>query len=152
MRYNNSIVRRGGVIGVLKNICFDTARHHWLLSSQNDYLSYILYPLMGPESFDDDEMEKFPDDLQYLPEYKKREDDPDLRIMILQSLTQLCATREGRESLRSNGVYEILRELHKYEVSLNENESALNACENVVDILIRYSNNAEKKKFKQLCM
>lgn len=53
--------------------------------------------------------------------------------MLLESLNKLCVRKEGREFLRENGVYYILRELHKWE----KDRRALLACENVVDILIR---------------
>lgn len=77
--YTDSIVRRGGIIGTLKNCCFDVEHHEWLLSEDVDILSYLLLPLAGPEEFDDIENEKLPLDLQYLPETKERESDPDIR-------------------------------------------------------------------------
>lgn len=64
---------------------------------------------------------------------KKREPDLDLRNMLLDCLSQLCATRKTREYLRSKGTYEILREYHKWETS----KKALYYCENIVNILIR---------------
>lgn len=75
--------------------------------------------------------------LQYLPETKTRETDPDLRKMLLECLLQLCATRRCREVLRAKGVYEILRELHKWEAKVGRDSDCLLACENVVDILIK---------------
>lgn len=54
---------------------------------------------------------------------------------MLEALAQLCATKKGREILREQNTYVILREYHKWE----KNKNALLACENVVDILIRYS-------------
>ena len=54
-------------------------------------------------------------------------------MMLLEALNQLCATRKGRNYLRDNGAYIILRELHKWETD----KAALLACENVVDILIK---------------
>lgn len=56
------------------------------------------------------------------------------RIILLEALAQLCATRKGREILRKQNTYIILREYHKWE----QNKNALLICENVVDILIRY--------------
>lgn len=53
--------------------------------------------------------------------------------MLLEALTQLCATKEGREILRDKNVYVILREYHKWE----KDRAVLLACENVVDILIK---------------
>lgn len=76
--------------------------------------------------------------IQYLPADKRREEDPDLRKMLLDSLLQLCATRPLREHLRAKGVYEVLREYHKWESGNKPIERPLVlSCENVVDILIR---------------
>ena len=63
--------------------------HEWLLSEEIDLLSTLLLPLAGPEEFDEDVMDKLPDDLQYLPEDKEREPDPDIRKMLLESLMQV---------------------------------------------------------------
>lgn len=135
--YEDSIVRRGGTIGILKNICFDPAYHHVILNEKDDILYCLLYPLAGPEEFTDEENDKLPMPLQYLGDDKTREEDPDLRKMILESLLQLCATKKYRELLRAKGTYEILREYHKWEAKVNKDNEALLACENVVDILIR---------------
>lgn len=43
------------------------------------------------------------------------EEDPDLRKMLLEAITQLCATRKCREIVRGKNTYFILRELHKVE-------------------------------------
>lgn len=51
--------------GVLKNICFDSSRHSWLLLNDDvDVLSYILLPLAGPEEFTAEDNDMFPTDLQ----------------------------------------------------------------------------------------
>lgn len=136
--FEESIVRRGGTIGILKNICFDPVYHEVMLSEEKDDILFaILYPLAGPEEFTDEENEKFPMELQFLGEDKKREEDSDLRIMLLESLLQLCAKQKYREILRNKGVYEILREYHKWEAKEGFDKNALLACENVVDILIK---------------
>nr|XP_031831920.1 protein HGH1 homolog [Nomia melanderi] len=131
--YADSIIRRGGIVGTLRNCCFDVENHEWLLSPEIDILSYLLLPLAGPEEFDDEDNDKLPINLQYLPETKTREPDIDIRIMLLEALAQLCATKQGRQVLREKNTYAILREYHKWE----KNKNALLACENVVDILIR---------------
>jgi len=58
------------------------------------------------------------------------------RLMLLEALNQLCATKVGRELLRQTNTYIILRELHKWETD----KKCLLACEKVVDILIKYVN------------
>lgn len=54
--------------------------------------------------------------------------------MLLETLTQLCATKKVREHFRDKNVYVILREYHKWE----QEKTILLACENLVDILIRF--------------
>lgn len=79
--YPDSIIRRGGIVGTLKNCTFDTENHEWLLSAEVDLLPYLLLPLAGPEEFDDEDNDKLPISLQYLPETKVREPDPDIRYV-----------------------------------------------------------------------
>ena len=135
-QYKDSHVRRGGVIATLRNCCFDPAHHEWLLNeSQVDILPSLLLPLAGPtpDSFDDEDIDKLPVDLQYLDEDKQTEPDPDLRKMLLEALYQLCATKKCREYIRSKNAYVILRELHKVE----EDQAVKDACEDVVQLLIK---------------
>lgn len=147
---HDSTIRRGGCIGLLKNVCFDSARHAWLLSAAVNVLPYLLLPLAGGEEFSDEDNEMFPTELQYLDEEKQRERDPDLRKILLESLAQLCATRSARDVLRERGTYEILRELHKFECGTNGDAQALRACENVVDVLIRTEEEIGEDNLKEL--
>lgn len=77
--YPDSIIRRGGIVGTLKNCCFEDDSHEWLLSPEVDILPRLLLPLAGGEEFDDDDNDTLPSELQYLDENKKREIDPDIR-------------------------------------------------------------------------
>lgn len=124
------------------------------MSDAVDLLPKLLLPLAGPEEFDEEDNDKLPIDLQYLGEEKTREQDPDIRKMLLEALTQvlllrpwvefikrlskcfkkLCATKYGREYLRSKNTYVILRELHKWE----KNDNVLAVLEHLVNIVIRY--------------
>jgi hypothetical protein len=58
------------------------------------------------------DQEKLPDALQFLPPTKKREYDSTLRLMYIETLLLFCHTRWGRDFLRDNGVYEIVRAAH----------------------------------------
>ncbi|KAG8007180.1 Protein HGH1-like protein [Nibea albiflora] len=98
-QFQASAVRRGGVIGTLRNCCFD----HGL-----------------------------PVDLQYLPEDKKREEDPDIRKMLLETLLLLTATKAGRQTLKDKNVYPIMREFHNWEKDVHVTA----ACEKLVQVLI----------------
>ncbi|XP_037566124.1 protein HGH1 homolog [Dermacentor silvarum] len=127
-----STIRKHGAAAVLRNCCFETESNEWLLSPDVDILSRLLYPLMGPEELDDDEMEKLPLDLQYLGNDKQREGSPEIRQMLIEAITQLCATKKCREHIKNSGAYYVLRELHKTESC----RPVVVACENLVDILI----------------
>ncbi len=52
-------------------------------------LPRLLLPLAGPEEFDDDDTERLPADLQYLPPDKTREPDPDIRCMLIEAIYQV---------------------------------------------------------------
>lgn len=127
-----SSVRRHGAAAVLRNCCFETDSNEWLLSPDVDILPRLLYPLMGPEELDDDEMEKLPLELQYLGSDKQREGSPEIRQMLIEAIMQLCATKKCREHIKNSGAYYVLRELHKSESC----RPVVVACENLVDILI----------------
>nr|SVE75227.1 EOG090X08WK [Daphnia dolichocephala] len=144
--YKDSITRRGGILGLIKNCCFDTEHHEFLLSEAVDMLPKLLLPLAGPEEFDEEDNDKLPIDLQYLDEGKTREQDPDIRKMLLEALVQLCATKFGREYLRSKNTYVILRELHKAE----KNENVLVVLEHLVNILLRYEHEIGHDNLKDM--
>ena len=69
-----------------------------------------------------------------------------IRIMLLESLTQLCATKSARNELRNRNVYVILRELHKTE----KDRACLLAVENLVDILIKREDEINIENYKNL--
>ena len=132
VNYDESPVRRGGVIGILRNCCFDAEKHDWLLGEDVDLLPRLLLPLAGPEEFDDEDNEKLPEDLQYLPEDKERESDPDLRKMLVEIVFKLCTTKKCRNYIRGKNTYVIARELHRWE---KDRKSEL-AVMKLVDLLI----------------
>lgn len=131
-QYEGSVVRRGGVIGTLRNCCFDHKHHEWLLSEDVDILPFLLLPLAGSEELSEEENEGLPLDLQYLPEDKQREEDPDLRKMLLETLLLLCATARGRCSLKAKQVYPLMREFHSWETNADVKSSA----EKLIQVLI----------------
>ena len=53
-----------------------------------------MLPLAGPEEFDDEDMDRLPDDLQYIEPEKTREPDPDVRKMLIESVMQVCDTNK----------------------------------------------------------
>ncbi|CAN9512054.1 unnamed protein product [Ophioblennius macclurei] len=131
-QYQASLIRRGGVIAILRNCCFDHIHHEWLLSDAVDILPFLLLPLAGPEELSEEENEGLPVDLQYLPEDKKREEDPDIRKMLLETLLLLTATKPGRLFLKDKNVYPIMREFHNWEKDVHVTAT----CEKLVEVLI----------------
>lgn len=129
---SSSVLRRGGIVGTLRNCCFNHRDHRWLLGEDVDLLPFLLLPLAGGEEYSEEETETLPPDLQYLPEDKQREPDPDIRRMLIECLQLLCATQEGRSILKERGVYLILRSLHSWETD----PAGKRACEKVIQVLI----------------
>lgn len=68
--------------------------HQWLLGEDVDILPSLLLPLAGPEEFSEEVTDKLPDDLQYLPDDKTREEDPDIRMMLLEALTKVYSVQQ----------------------------------------------------------
>ncbi|XP_072044681.1 protein HGH1 homolog [Amphiura filiformis] len=131
-QFLGSEVRRRGVIAALKNCCFEIDAHEWLLSDTVDILPHMLLPLAGPEELSEEDMDGLPDDLQYLDDDKMREQDAEIRKMLLEAIHKLCATKVCRQIVKDKKTYVILREFHKWE----QDESVISACENVVSLLI----------------
>lgn len=73
-----------------------------------------------------------PVDLQYLPPDKQREPDADIRKMLVEAIMLLTATAPGRQQVRDQGAYLILRELHSWEP---ESDVRV-ACEKLIQVLI----------------
>ncbi|XP_014448762.1 protein HGH1 homolog [Tupaia chinensis] len=131
-QYPDSSVRRGGVVGTLRNCCFEHQHHKWLLGPEVDILPFLLLPLAGPEDFSEEEMDRLPVDLQYLPPDKQREPDADIRKMLIEAIMLLTATAPGRQQVRDQGTYLILRELHSWEPEPDVRA----ACEKLIQVLI----------------
>lgn len=131
-QYESSAVKRGGVVGTLRNCCFDYSCHEWLLSDAVDILPFLLLPLAGPEELSEEENEGLPVDLQYLPEDKRREKDPDIRNMLIETMLLLTSTKAGRQILKKKNVYPIMREFHKWE----KEPDVIVSCEKLVQVLI----------------
>ncbi|EJD07430.1 DUF383-domain-containing protein [Fomitiporia mediterranea MF3/22] len=139
-------IRRGGVASTIKNCAFYIPAHKAMLYPETEavavppsnveapgmnILPYILLPLAGPEEFDFEDQEKLPAALQLLPDTKKREQDAVLRRTHVETLILFCTTRSGRDYLRNNGVYEVVRTLHLVE----QNEIVRENIERLVNLL-----------------
>jgi hypothetical protein len=108
-----SHVRRTGVASVIKNCCFEVKNHEQILAEEGiNVLPYILLPLCGPDEYSEEENDGMFDELQLLPEDKKRESDPFVVTIHLDTLLLLCSDRKARDHLRRRQVYPIVRQLH----------------------------------------
>ncbi len=76
-----------------------------------------------------------------LPEDKKRERDPALRLMLIESLLLLCTNLYGRQCLRARGAYVVVRSAHLVESDEKIAESVLR----LVNILKRDESAATAK-------
>lgn len=71
---------------------------------KSNIIPALVLPLAGGEEVDDDDTDKMYEELQYLPEDKKREADPNIRLLLVESLKLLCQSRVGREEMRDKRV------------------------------------------------
>lgn len=63
---------------------------HKEMFSIKDFAALLLWPLAGPEEFDEEDNEKLPLDLQYLEAEKQRESDSYVRLSLLNAILQVC--------------------------------------------------------------
>lgn len=126
-------IRREGVASTIKNSLFDTNSQLRLVGEEINLLPFILLPLAGPEEMDDDDMFKLPEELQLLPEDKKRDPVNSIICTHLESLLLLCTTKEVRSILRDKSVYALVKELHK----AVEVEEVDELCDRLVQMLAR---------------
>jgi hypothetical protein len=98
-------------LSFLRNLAVDTRLHNTLLTKP-EYLTAVLEPIMSKDyEFSDEEMDTLPQALQYFNDLPKADDETEQ--IVIETLYKLCDSKLGRETLRQNSVYPILRELHK---------------------------------------
>lgn len=130
----DSKIRREGVASTIKNSLFDIDSQHKLIHDEEiNILPFILLPIAGPEELDEDDMFNLPDELQLLPEDKKREPVDTILSTHLESLLLLCTRKEMRDHLREKSVYPLVRELHR----VADSEDVTHLCDRVVQLLMR---------------
>lgn len=72
-------------------------------------------------------LDTLPIELQLLPETQKREPDPAIRLILVETLVLLATTRACREAMRIRGVYEVIKVAHLAE-TVNKVSSFLLSC------------------------
>ncbi len=138
---HKSDIRRKGVASTIKNVAFEIDSHPAMLNEDEiNILPYLLLPITGNEEYDEEDTAAMLEDLQLLPPDKKRDSDPRIIQTHVETLMLLTTTREGRDLLREIKVYPIIRETHLQV----EDEGVREACERLVQVLMRDEENEEK--------
>lgn len=129
-----SKIRREGVASTIKNCLFDVKVHKTLVFNPDiNILPYILLPLTGNEEIPEDEMFELPEELQLLPDTKKRETESSILVTYIECLLLLSSTKEIRQYLRDKSVYTIIKILH----ANTDQEDVAEACDRLVQVLMR---------------
>ncbi|PWA24294.1 hypothetical protein CCH79_00019996, partial [Gambusia affinis] len=140
-QYEASVVRRGGVIGTLRNCCFDHAHHAWLLSDAVDVLPSACGPAVsaggqtarsGPRHQEDAAGNPATGTTHTHTHTHTHTAEGSFRLPDGRLHPQLTATKAGRLTLRQKNVYPIVRELHRWEKDVHVGA----ACEKLVQVLI----------------
>jgi hypothetical protein len=138
---HKSDIRRKGVASTIKNVAFEIDSHsEFLDENEINILPYLLLPITGNEEYDEEDTMDMLPDLQLLPPEKKRDPDPSIIQTHIETLMLITTTRMGRDKLREIKVYPIIRETHLHV----ENEDVREACERLVQVLMRDEENEEK--------
>lgn len=103
-----SVLRRRGTAGTLYNMCFEEEDHYWLLNEVK-IVPQLLYPMVGPEEFSLEDKTGMDPLIWMEGPDKVRENDEETLQMLLKALLLLCTTRRGREKLRAEKVYEVIK-------------------------------------------
>ena len=137
----NIIVRRN-TARLMRNISFDVKSHITL----SHFLPQLVYPLTGGEEIDEDDMEKLPLDLQYLPEDKSRESDLETRVFISDILFQMCSSYFVRKLLREQNYYILLRKYDEWE----DSSEGKDRVQNVIYLIIQDDGEVDLRKDGEL--
>ncbi|EGG20568.1 armadillo-like helical domain-containing protein [Cavenderia fasciculata] len=132
---SKSVLKRRGAMGIIRNCCYSTVHHQYLLSPEIDILTKMLLMIRGPNTLEDDEMEGMNELLKNKPEQASidREEDKKVRQMIIEALIFLTSLKSTRKTLRDRKVYPIVRNYHLVE----KDEKIGEDIEKVVEMLIR---------------
>lgn len=127
-----SVTRRAGVVATVKNTLFEVNYHEKVIES--GAIEYIMVALKGPESLDEEDTAKLPEIVRSeMGSDKKREDDPNRQLILVECLLLLSSSKVGRQALRDRSAYFIIRELHL----ATQNVGVQDACERFVNMVMR---------------
>ena len=137
-------VRRGSAASIVRNMSFDAPSHTYLMdaSAQGaDAVTYVLQALRNNVAFDGvdtDESNSTGAKAQltanlYEPDPRGSDPDPAVRVMCVETLLLLGASRQGREAMRACGSYHVLKLVDAEERDEEVRGALLKAC----DMLLR---------------
>lgn len=128
----DSVTRRAGIAAAIKNTLFEVTYHERVIES--GAVEYIMIALKGPESLDEEDTAKLPEIVRAeIGQNKRREEDPNLQLALVECLLLLSSSKVGRAALRQRSTYFIIRELH-----LGTQDVAVqDACERFVNMIMR---------------
>eukprot|EP01041_Mallomonas_annulata_P003186 gene3186-6283_t len=129
---SKNITRRRGIIATIRNICFDSDEHLWLIYDVN-IIPHILMPIVVNTPFTDKEKEGMDTVFFSQTENKKPDSDIEILKMILEIIILLCQRRNIREELRRRKIYPIVRNLDY----IIEKDEISEIVFEIVDLLMR---------------
>jgi len=111
---DESVVRRGGVLGTIRNLVYETDKHDILLDPAGtvDLIPKLFKLLMDGSVLPPEDVIGMPLDVRNMPYTHTREDDPELRKMVVDTLFYLALVPESRATLIDSKVYIIVRNAH----------------------------------------
>ena len=137
----NVTVRRSAA-SLFRNLSFDVKNHAKLLQ----FLPQLVYPLVGGEEIEEEEIDKLPIELQYLPEDKARESDRQTRNLISDTLFQMGGSYSVRKQLREQNYYILLKNYDQWE----EESDARERIQNVIYLIIQDDGEVDLRKEGEL--
>lgn len=116
-------VRRLGIMRTMRNIAMDTKFHEVLMNPENRFVSFMLVPLVGEEEITEEEQEGMLAIVKKkLKMRKPREPSLEVRKTLVETIALLSRHKPSRLILRSVKCYFILRELHKFEKQVGDED------------------------------
>ena len=112
--HSANVIRRRGITNMFRNVAFDTEEHAMLFEDL-DIVTDAMVLLCGPEELSDDDKDGMPVRVYAAGARKVREADEIVRAAVVDLLLLFCATRAGRDCLRSRKLYPIVRDAHLVE-------------------------------------
>lgn len=113
-----------GVLGSIRNICFDSTSHEKLISEELGLMVQMQIFLCGPaEELDEEDLSAVMPAVQAKMDIdKERCPDKEVRSLILDIIHFLVTEQPNRQYLRDIGLYYVLREYDKWEEDEENNE------------------------------